>query len=393
MQKINLFNDRFISNIAHKSFASETSFEVTQKDSFKEDRYSFMLKNIILQKEDVLSYEKLSSNSRSQYQCKLKKDPIQNMYLPNMGDNFYTHLLDWSATNVISLGLDNCAYIWSSTRLKPKPKRALELPTNEAITSVAWNNEGLVLTIGTNKGDTHLLDITKNKIIKTFSDHQNRVGCLSWNNNILCSGSKDRNILVRDVRSKKGKFLSFSGHSKEICKLAWSNDKNILASGGNDSKIILWNLKDQKKEVEFTEHHAGVRSLVWDPNRSNILISGGGTDDKTIKTWNCRSYSLLNSVDTESQVCNLLFNSTTNEIVSTHGFSKNEICLWKYDTMEKVASLNGHSKRVLHAAISPCNKFIVSGSSDESLKMWDISSKESGEIKSSLLFPGMNDLR
>lgn len=41
-------------------------------------------------------------------------------------------------------------------------------------------------------------------------------------------------------------------------------------------------------------------------------------------------------MDTGSQVCNLAFSKTTHEIVSTHGYSLNQIILWKYPSMQKI---------------------------------------------------------
>ena len=54
-----------------------------------------------------------------------------------------------------------------------------------------------------------------------------------------------------------------------------------------------------------------------------MLASGGGSADKTIKFWNTLDGSLLDSIDTGSQVCNLMFSKNTKELVSTHGYSNN----------------------------------------------------------------------
>ena len=59
-------------------------------------------------------------------------------------------------------------------------------------------------------------------------------------------------------------------------------------------------------------------------------------------------------IDTGSQVCNLMFSKTSNEIVSTHGYSLNQIIVWKYQSMQKVATLTGRSYRVLYLSMSPC---------------------------------------
>ena len=76
------------------------------------------------------------------------------------------------------------------------------------------------------------------------------------------------------------------------------------------------------------------------------------------------------------KVCNLIWSLTSHELVSTHGFSsttaQNQICIWKYPTLNMVASLTGHSNRVLYLAMSPDGETIVTGAGDENLKFWRI---------------------
>ena len=62
-----------------------------------------------------------------------------------------------------------------------------------------------------------------------------------------------------------------------------------------------------------------------------------------------------------SQVCNLSWSKNVNEIVSTHGYSQNQIIVWKHPTMTKLATLTGHTFRVLYLAVSPDGQTIVTG--------------------------------
>ncbi|RYE80673.1 MAG: hypothetical protein EOO74_01780, partial [Myxococcales bacterium] len=57
---------------------------------------------------------------------------------------------------------------------------------------------------------------------------------------ILTSGSRDRNIYHRDVRSPDQWLTKLAGHKQEICGLKWNQEDNQLASGGNDNKLMVW---------------------------------------------------------------------------------------------------------------------------------------------------------
>lgn len=85
---------------------------------------------------------------------------------------------------------------------------------------------------------------------------------------------------------------------------------------------------------------------------------------------------MTNTIDTGSQVCNLAWSQNTQEIVSTHGYSQNQICVWKYPTMSLLTTLTGHSYRVLYLSMSPDGQHIVTGAGDETLRFWTLFNKE-----------------
>ncbi|KDR16513.1 fizzy-related protein homolog [Zootermopsis nevadensis] len=83
----------------------------------------------------------------------------------------------------------------------------------------------------------------------------------------------------------------------------------------------------------------------------------------------------MQCVDTGSQVCNLAWSKHSSELVSTHGYSQNQILVWKYPSLTQVANLTGHSYRVLYLAMSPDGEAIVTGAGDETLRFWNVFSK------------------
>lgn len=88
-----------------------------------------------------------------------------------------------------------------------------------------------------------------------------------------------------------------------------------------------------------------MKALAWSPHQYHILSSGGGTADRTIRFWSSNTLQQTDCIDTGSQVCNLMFSKTSSEIVSTHGYSLNQICVWELPQMQKLATLTGHTMR------------------------------------------------
>jgi cell division cycle protein 20 (cofactor of APC complex) len=64
------------------------------------------------------------------------------------------------------------------------------------------------------------------------------------------------------------------------------------------------------------------------------------------------------------------------ELVSSHGFSDNQLCLWKLsggnNNLIKIREFKSHTARVLHMAKSPDGSQVVSAGADDSLRFWDI---------------------
>ena len=66
-------------------------------------------------------------------------------------------------------------------------------------------------------------------------------------------------------------------------------------------------------------------------------------------------------------MCNLSWSKNVNEVVSTHGYSQNQIIVWKQPSMTKLATLTGHTMRVLYLAVSPDGQTIVTGAGERSI--------------------------
>lgn len=175
-----------------------------------------------------------------------------------------------------------------------------------------------------------------------------------------------------------------------------------MTSGGNDNLVNIYpyNVASSAgpagpggNSIEplhvFNQHQAAVRALAWCPWQPHVLATGGGTADRCIKFWNINNGAILDSVDSKSQVCALLWSTHYKELISAHGFANNQLTIWKYPTMVKQAELTGHTARVLQIAMSPDGSTVMSAAADETLRLWTCfmpdpikSKKEKSAVKS-----------
>lgn len=355
--------------------------------SSSRQKYSFLKYSELLKKETISKPMFLRTKE------KIPKSPFKVLDAPALKDDFYLNLIDWSNQNLLAVGLGQCIYLWNAST--SKVTKLYDLGRDDLVTSVAWANKGAQLGVGTNNGDFQLWDTEKWQLVKTILGHESRIGAIAWNDSIVSTGSRDKSILHRDIRSDTEYEARLTWHKQEICGLKWSFDKQQLASGGNDNKLCLWSIRNSKNPVaKFSSHQAAVKALAWSPHQHGLLSSGGGTADRCIKFWNTLTLQEIDSIETGSQVCNLMFSKNVNELVSTHGYSQNQIILWKYPSMSKVTTLTGHTYRVLYLAMSPDGETIVTGAGDETLRFWKVFPKKKlKDKKSSCVAPSFRELR
>ena len=305
----------------------------------------------------------------------ISRVPYKVLDAPDLADDFYLNLVDWSSQDMLSVGLGKCVYLWSAKSSSVTKLCDLQ-GVQDSITGLSWSNHGQFLAVGSQSGLVQIWDVETQKLLRTMMGHSARVGALTWNNHILTTGSRDRAIYHRDVRVPDHHIKTLLSHRQEVCGLKWNLAQNQLASGGNDNKLIVWDGLHDSPLHKFTEHTAAVKAIAWSPHQQGLLASGGGTADMKIRFWNTQTGSPLSVIDTGSQVCNLAWNKTSNELVSTHGYSSglvhNQIQVWRYPSLSQVATLTGHTMRVLYLAMSPSGKSIVTGAGDETLRFWDL---------------------
>lgn len=308
----------------------------------------------------------------------LPKGELRILDAPNMKNDFYMNIMDWGKNNVLAVALGRDLYLWNSET--GNVQKLLHVDETDYPTSVAWSPEAKYLAVGYKRSKLQLWDAEASKLVRSLEGHNLRVATITWNGHTLTSGSRDRSIINHDVRARNNVTCRLQAHSQEVCGLKWSETGNLLASGGNENLLYIWEsskMNSSKFLYRFKDHCAAVKALAWCPYQSGILASGGGTEDGCIKLWNTQKGTCINTIDTNSQVCGLEWNRHHKEILSGHGYSpneiiKNELCLWRYPSMDKVGNLKRHTSRVLHLSQSPDGLTVVSAVADGTLRFWDI---------------------
>ncbi|KAM3690283.1 hypothetical protein ACB098_09G112800 [Castanea mollissima] len=259
---------------------------------------------------------------------------------PDIVDDYYLNLLDWGSINVLAIALGNIVCLWDGSNGSTSELVTID-DEDGPVTSVNWAANGQHIAIGLNNSEIQTLR----------GGHRLRVGSLAWNNHILTTRGMDALIINNDVRVRSHIIETYKGHEQEVCRLKWSPSGRQLASGGNDNHLFIWDRSMESSNAatqwlhRLEEHTSAVKVLAWCPFQSNLLASGGGGDDRCIKFWNAHIGACLNS---------------------------NQLTLWKYPSMVKMAELTGHTSTVLFMAQSPDGCTVATAAADGTLKFWNV---------------------
>jgi len=315
----------------------------------------------------------MDSPAPSRSTRKIPQEPCRVLSAPRLEDDFYLNNLDCSGTDVLAVGMKNCVDTFCMRT--GQASRLCDLgPCGDSVTSVTWAKDGhpTYLAVGTNMGEVQIYDAATGRKLRSMGGHNRRVAALAWHGNFLASGSRDTDILFRDCRLADSNTACLRGHSQEVCGLSWSPDGQHLASGGNEGTVLVWVPGSNSPTQRFTEHEAAVKALAWSPHKRGLLATGGGTADKHLRVWNTLNGTCVSSVNTCSQVCDLLWSQSTDEIVTAQGYSANEVHIWRSQGLSKVATLSSHMARVLHLATSSDGQTIITGAGDETIRFWSV---------------------
>ena len=211
----------------------------------------------------LYSSSKGSSSATKKTTRYIPTQPERILDAPDIKNDYYLQLIDWSASNVLAVALMREIYLWNANT--GDITNLLTLDEDQYVASVSWIEEGNHLAVGISDGDIQLWDTDRVKRLRTMAGQSGRVGALSWNSYILTGGTKSGLIQSHDVRVASHLVANLSGHNQEVCGLKWSPGGQYLASGANDNTIQIWPNNaslsaDSNKPIHtFTEHQAAVK--------------------------------------------------------------------------------------------------------------------------------------
>jgi WD40 repeat protein len=258
-----------------------------------------------------------------------------------------------------------------------------------AFSSGCNNGNSLPILASGSRGETKLWDLSKGELIDTLSEYPwvisglvDEVNSLAFSSDgqtlVSCGG--DSTIKIWHVGALDLIDILHKHHGVVRCA-AFTPDGRMLATGGDDRKILFWDLIHRQVAIALSLDDTAAHSLVLSPDGQTVVTGSY----RKIKVWRISPQSGIKSLkDTQPLhtlmghshiVCSLAISRDGKLLVS--GSWDQTIKIWHLETGELLHTLKGHRDRVYAIALSPDEQIIASGSADKTIKLWHV---ETGEL-------------
>lgn len=261
----------------------------------------------------------------------------------------------------------------------------------DTVTTVAWRRDGLHLVSGSWDKTLRIWDAETGALLHTLSGHKDVVTSVAWRRDGLriVSASRDKSLRVWDAES--GALLYKCWHKDAVTSVTWHRDGQLLVSGSWDKTLRVWDAETGSLLRTLNGHEDAVTSVAW--RRDGLRLVSGGWD-KTLRVWLAQSDTLLSerpqfariksstingegnilesfvmNTDHENSVTCVAWHSDGRFLVS--GSSDNTLKVWGRWRLEKHI-LEGHKDAVTCVALHRNGRDLVSGSSDNTVRFWSL---------------------
>ena len=148
--------------------------------------------------------------------------------------------------------------------------------------------------------------------------------------------------------------LSLEGHEKGVSSVRFSPDGTRLASASADKTVRVWRVADGACLATLVGHEKGCSECAWSACGRYVVSA---SDDKNVHLW-CVDSDAAREADDENDAP-----ASSEDGVKKSGGGVFGECLRVF---------SGHTAHVFSLDLSPAGNVLVTGSVDETVRLWDV---------------------
>jgi len=274
----------------------------------------------------------------------------------------------------------------------------------DIVSCVAFSSDGNYIASGSHDSTIKIWDTKTGKYIKTLdliflkSKYRLKVSSVVFSNDgkYIVSGSYDGTVKIWSIETGKLEkmlydntnilkfkedgtydFGNFNFDGSIIRTVAISKDGQYIVSGGDSQILDMWSTETGDCITKMTGHYGMVNSVAFS-NDSKFIVSGASTSASsrpnnggirnTIIIWSVPEGKQVLTLPNESSVNSVAYSSDDKYIVS--GDNRGNVHIWEIEFKIIIRILQHNNTQESVNSIAVSENYIVSGSSDKTVKIW-----------------------
>ncbi|KAH8106121.1 WD-repeat-containing protein [Cristinia sonorae] len=247
------------------------------------------------------------------------------------------------------------------------------------------------IAVGTKSGEILIYDVASSSLVETISAHASTVWSIHVraDEQTLVSGSADKDVKFWDIESKlvdaehpNGPRALTLAHTRtlkmtdDVLSVRYSPNGKLLAVALLDSTVKVFYQDTLKFFLSLYGHKLPVLSMDISEDSKLIVTCSA---DKNVKIWGLDFGDCHRSIFAHDEsVMQVAFEKTDKRDFNakpSHYFwtvGKDKMLkYWDGDRFENIQKLDGHHGEIWALAVSHHGKFVVTGSHDKSIRIWE----------------------
>jgi hypothetical protein len=242
------------------------------------------------------------------------------------------------------------------------------------ILSIAYSPDGRHALSGSEDRTVRLWDVVNGRELRCFEGHSDEVLAVAFSadGKLALSGGQDRTLRLWDVLSGR-ELRRFQGHTDKVSSVAFSPDGRRALSGSWDQTLRLWDIESGKEVHRFAGHSGWVTGVAFSPD-GRYAVSG--SYDRTVRLWDLIGNREARRIEGHTkEVFAVAFSPDGRRILS--GGNDRSVRLWDVESGKELHCMQGHGNAVIRVAFSRDGRKGFSGSSqyqgtDKTIRVWNL---------------------
>jgi WD40 repeat protein/serine/threonine protein kinase len=284
-----------------------------------------------------------------------------------------SHDAKWAATG----GDDKSAQLWDAATGKRLKKFEAHLAE---VTAVAFSPDDRLLATGDAKGHVKLWNVADGKVVTKLDGHTRRISAIAFlaDGSRVLTASGDNTVGQWDVDTGQELPSSILKHPDGILAMQLIPGGTSVVTSCADRKLRIWDTTGAKITQTLGPFEGDIFSLSVSGDGKRLLTAN--SEERTVRLWELETGREVQSPQPGGQLGPLVdlklhggllwstaFVPGSDDVLTVGG---SDARLWDVKTGRETMSFSPHGA-VASAGFSPKGDLIVTGSWDNSAKIWD----------------------